>query len=323
MKFVELIRKYLPLWVATAISLALFVGYYYPKVKALTLAIPFFLFLMLYPMMIVLRVEDIGKAVKDLRLSFMGIFMNFLLSPPLGALWAYLIFRHLDPYISTGFILKIAVPCGGMVAAWTGYAKGKVESALIIMALSLILAIFLVPLWMWALARVYVQIDPFMIFQKMLIIIVLPLIAGIITRKSLVRKYGMNRYKSIAPFFPAASTCGMLLMVFTIISTGARLIVSNYHWVFLVILGIATLYPCLFILVILFSKVAHIDHGNCMALGYSVTAKNHAITIGVATTTFGGSLAVLPAAVAPVIQIPMMLLFLNLSGRIKRFLHPE
>ena len=53
-----------------------------------------------------------------------------------------------------------------MVTAWTGYARGKVETALIIVALSLLLAIPLVPFWMWLLARIYVSIDPFMILQK-------------------------------------------------------------------------------------------------------------------------------------------------------------
>jgi ACR3 family arsenite efflux pump ArsB len=40
----------------------------------------------------------------------------------------------------------------------------------------------------------------------------------------------------------------------------------------------------------------------------------------VATTAFGGTLAVLPAAVAPIIQIPTMLLYLNLSEKIEGFL---
>ena len=160
MKFAELIRKYLPLWVALDIALALIIGYYFPEVKAAKAAIPFFLFVMLYPMMITLRVEHIGKAFKSPKLLIMAVGMNFLITPLLGALWAYLIFRNADPYLTTGFILKVVVPCSGMVAAWTGYAKGKVESALVIVAVSLILAIFLVPVWMMALAGTYVPIDP-------------------------------------------------------------------------------------------------------------------------------------------------------------------
>jgi len=148
--------------------------------------------------------------------------------------------------------------------------------------------------------------------------------AGLATRKILVRKYGPKNYKQrVAPYFPAISTCGMLFMVFIIISTQAKLIMGNFQWMLLVILGIATLYPLLFGLAILFCKLARMDHGNGMALGYSVAAKNHAITIGIATTAFEGTLAVLPAAVAPLIQIPTMLLYLKLSERVRKFLHPK
>jgi len=109
-------------------------------------------------------------------------------------------------------------------------------------------------------------------------------------------------------------------MVFIIIASQARLVLANYQSVFLVLAAIASLYPLLFGAVVLFSRLAKVDHGDCMALGYSVTAKAHAITIGLATTAFAGTLAVLPAAVAPIIQVPIMLLFLKLSGRIERFL---
>jgi arsenite transporter len=321
MKFPEVMQKYLPLWAVAAISSALIIGYYFPGVKVLKPAIPFLLFLMLYPMMINLKVEDIKNALKNPKLFSIAVLMNFLLTPLLGALWTHVLFSHTDPYLAVGFILKVTVPCSGMVAAWTGYAEGRVESALVVVALSLIMAIFLVPFWMWVLAGIYVSVNPLMIFKKMLLIVVIPLLLGLVTRKILVRKYGIATYKKqVAPYFPAVSTCGMLPMVFIIISTQAKLIVANFQWIVLVVLGIGTLYPTLFILAILFSKMAHIDYGNGMALGYSVTAKNHAITIGIATTAFGGTLAVLPAAVAPIIQIPIMLLCLKLSNRIKTYL---
>ncbi len=321
MKLIEVIRKYLPIWVAFSILLALFIGYYEPEVRNLKLIIPFLLFLMLYPMMINLRVEDLSKALSNLKLVSIAIIMNFLFTPIMGAIWTHIFLKHTNPFLAIGFILKVTVPCSGMVTAWTGYAKGRIESALIIVALSLILAIFLVPLWMWILAGTYVTINPLIIFKKMLLIVVIPLIAGMSTRKLLIKKYGIKRYKqNIAPYFPAISTCGMLLMVFVIISSQAKLIISNIHWIILIIIGIATLYPLLFTIAIIIAKLLHIDYEDAMALGYSVTAKNHAITIGIATTTFGGTLAVLPAAVAPIIQIPVMLLYLNLSKKIKSFL---
>ena len=320
MRWAEAVRKFLPIWVAISISLALIIGYFYPEISKLKPLIPFFLFVMLYPMMINLKIEDVVKAAKSPKIISIALLMNFLLAPLLGALWAFILLRNTDPYLATGFILKIVVPCSGMVAAWTGYARGKVETALIIVALSLLLAIPLVPFWMWLLARIYVSIDPFMILQKIFFIIILPLIAGSITRKLLIRKIGMEKYRKISPDFPAVSTLGMLIMIFTIISTQARTIIPNFHYVSLVLLGIATLYPLNFLLVIFISKALRIGFGDCMALGYSVTAKNHAITIGIAVTAFHGTLAVLPAAVAPLLQMPIMLLFLHLSPKIEGFL---
>ena len=320
MRWAEAVRKFLPIWVAISISLALIIGYFYPEISKLKPLIPFFLFVMLYPMMINLKIEDVVKAAKSPKIISIALLMNFLLAPLLGALWAFILLRNTDPYLATGFILKIVVPCSGMVAAWTGYARGKVETALIIVALSLLLAIPLVPFWMWLLARIYVCIDPFMILQKIFFIIILPLIAGSITRKLLIRKLGMEKYRKISPDFPAVSTLGMLIMIFTIISTQARTIIPNFHYVSLVLLGIATLYPLNFLLVIFISKALRIGFGDCMALGYSVTAKNHAITIGIAVTAFHGTLAVLPAAVAPLLQMPIMLLFLHLSPKIESFL---
>ncbi len=316
MSWVEIISKYLPIWVAVSISFALIVGCYFPeKVSIFKPFIPLYLFIMLYPMMINLRIEDIIKVARKPKPIFLAIFMNFLISPLLAFLWTHLLFQS-TPYLAAGFILKIVVPCSGMVAAWTGYARGRVETALIIVALSLILAIFFIPFWMWILARIYIQIDPFMIFQKLILIVILPLIAGIATRKLLIHKVGMEGYRQIAQRFPAISTCGMLIMVFIIISTQASLIVPNFHYVLLVVFGIAILYPLNSLLVVLLSKILRFDYGDAIALVYSVTAKNHAITIGIAVTAFG-ALVALPAAVAPLIQIPIMLLILRLSSRLK------
>ncbi|MBW1801867.1 MAG: arsenic resistance protein [Deltaproteobacteria bacterium] len=322
-KFAEIVQKYLALWVAIVVCLALFIGYHFPAVKGLKKIIPLLLFFMLFPMMITLRIEDIARALKDLKLSVMAIFLNLLIVPLLGALWAHVLFRDTDPFLAAGFILKVAVPCSGMVAAWTGYARGKVESALLIVALSLILSIFFVPFWMWILAGVYVKVQPMTMFKSIFWIVVLPLAAGLLTRRALVRKYGKMTFVHMAPIFPFVSTCGMFVMQFTIIAPQARLIVSHFSWVILIFLGIATLYPIIFISTILLSRWARTGYGDGIALGYSVTSRAHAITIGIATTTFGGTLAVLPAAVAPIMQIFIMTTILMFSERIKKFIEKE
>jgi arsenite transporter len=319
-RFAEIISKYIALWVVLVVSLALMVGYHFPAVTVLKKIVPIILFFMLVPMMITLKVEDVTRALKDLKLSVISILVNFLIAPLLGALWAYLLFRNTDPFLAAGFILKVAVPCSGMVAAWTGFARGKVESALIIVALSLLLAVFFVPFWMWVLAGIYVKIDSLLMLKSILWIVILPLAAGLLTRKFLIKRYGKPFFSKMAPIFPFISTCGMFVMQFTIIAPQAKLIVSNLSWVLLIFFGIATLYPVIFGSTILLSKWAQTGYGDGIALGYSVTARAHAITIGIATTTFGDTLAILPAAVAPIVQILIMTVILKFSKQIEFFL---
>jgi len=185
--FQQALSKYLPAWVGFDLALALAVGWVWPDVAWLERLIPLFLLVMLYPMMINLRVEAIGRALKSPRLLLAAVAMNFVLTPLMGFAWAEMFFRETDSYLISGFILKTLVPDSGMVAAWTGYARGRVESALVIVAVSLLLSVVLVPVWMWALAGAYVTINPLVILKNMLLIVVLPLAAGRITRKGLIR----------------------------------------------------------------------------------------------------------------------------------------
>ena len=318
----SVISKYLPLWVGLDIAVAITVGYLFPEVAVLEHLVPFLLFLMLYPMMVNLRIEEVGKAFKHPKMLLAALVLNFLVTPLLGWVWAHFFFSDTDSFLTAGFILKTLIPGSGMVAAWTGYARGKVGSALVIVAVSMLLSLLMVPFWMWLLAGAYVVIEPLVIFRAMGIIVVAPLLAGVLTRRYIIRRWGQDKFKTMAPVFPVLSTCSLLPMLFIIISFQAVMIVENMWWMLLVITAIASMYSVLFLLGVGFAKVTGMDYGDAMAMSYSVTAKAHAITIGVAATVFGGTLAVLPAAVAPVIQVPLMMAILKSSGRVEKFLSP-
>jgi ACR3 family arsenite transporter len=321
--FAIIMTKYLPLWVGLDILLAIVVGYLFPAVSGLEHLVPLLLFLMLYPMMVTLRIEEVGKALKHPKLLGAALLLNFVVTPLLGWLWGHIFFSGTNSYLTAGFILKTLIPGSGMVAAWTGYARGKVGSALVIVAVSLLLSLVMVPFWMWVLAGAYVTIEPLVIFRAMGLIVVAPLLAGVLTRRYAVRRWGQAKFQERAKVFPVISTCAMMPMLFIIVSFQAVMIVQNLWWMLLVIVAIGSMYPLLYMAAIVFAKMSGVDYGDAVAMGYSVTAKAHAITIGVAATVFAGTPAVLPAAVAPVIQVPLMLAILKTSNRVERYLSPR
>ena len=317
MKFFAILRKYLPLFVLIDIGLALIIGYHNPTLfKALKPWTPVPLFFMLYPMMINFRIENAAKALRNPKVALAALVINFVISPPLAALFAWLFFRHSDPYLIAGFILKVTVAGSGMVAAWTGFAKGRVETALTIVAAGLILVIVAVPFWMVVLVGQIVPVDVGLMIKQLALIVVLPLLAGVLTRRFILRRYGLPTYKKIQPVLPAISSLGMYAIVFIAVGMQAHNIISEPTIILRLIPAIAILYSLLFVLAIAYAKVAHLDYGDAIAIGYSTTAKNHAITLALAITAFGG-LAVLPAAFAPIVQIPLMIIILRLAPWLK------
>ena len=78
-KVQQFFEKNLLYMIAVSIGLGIAYGLYSPQgAMALKPLVPATLFLMLYPMMIGIQVEQIGKAAKNSRLILLAVFLNFL-----------------------------------------------------------------------------------------------------------------------------------------------------------------------------------------------------------------------------------------------------
>lgn len=319
-KLSKFLQKWMPVLVLVVILSALFFGYlYHQKTVWLKNIILPAMMVMLIPMMMGLVIEELKLVAKDRKILFLAVLMNFIISPLLAFFWAKLFFNNLDPKFIAGWILKLTMPCSAMMVAWTGLAKGKTETALVIQVFSFILAIMFVPLWMTILAHSYVAIPAFFIIKKIFLIIVVPMIVGISLRELLIKKIGEEDFKKeVKPFLPPLSTLGMYVIIFSAISQEAKVIFENLHLIWILFLSILIVYPLLFILSIFLSRKLKIKYENAIALGYSTTAKNHGITLAIAFSTFGG-LSILPAAFAPILQIPLMMEIYHLSPKIKTY----
>lgn len=165
----------------------------------------------------------------------------------------------------------------------------------------------------------YVHVDFLSIMEKVLIIIVLPLIIGVSLRELLLRKVGeIDFNKEIKPFLPPLSTIGMYFIVFIVIALEAQIILSNLNLIVTLVISIFSVYSSLFFISIIVSKKLGISYENAIAIGYSTTAKNHGITIALAFTAFGG-LAILPPAFTPILQVVLMMAIYYASPRIRNY----
>ena len=273
------------------------------------------LFVMLYPMMIGLRIEEVGKAAANLKLISLSMLFNFILSPLLAAGLAYL-FLHDRPDFAVGLILTGVVPCAGMVAGWTGYAKGNVALALVIVALSLLLSIIMIPIWMPILAGVYVDLNALAMFKNVLITVLVPLILGDLTRRMIIRPKGMETFGQIKPILPGTSMLGMYMIVFISMALEANNVIKHPQYFLIVLVPLTFLYAIMFSGSVLFSKLARFSYEDMIAFSYGVAGKNISIALALATIFFS-PMTVLVLALKPIIQISFMTIFLRISPWLK------
>ena len=320
-KAAKVIESNLVLFVLLSIVAGVTFGWAYPATaKGLQSYTTVTLFIMLYPMMIGLRIEEVGKALMNLKLIGLSTLFNFVVSPLLAALLAYL-FLHDRPDFAVGLILTGTVPCAGMVAGWTGYAKGNVALALVIVALSLLVSIVMIPIWMPVLAGVYVHIDALGMFKEILLAVVVPLILGDLTRRAIIRIWGAEGFKEIKPILPGISMLGMYIIVFISMALEANNVLRNPRYFLIILIPLAFFYAILFSGAVLFSRWMKFNYADMVAFAYGVAGKNISIALALATIFFS-PLTVLVLALKPIIQIGFMATFLRLGPRMQKWFLP-
>ena len=315
------LQKYLPLIIFVDLLVAMAVGSRYPDlVHSLKPLIPYGMMLMLVPIMMGIAIRELKQIATDKKVILIAVLINFVLSPLVAYLWAELFFASLDPKFIAGWILKLTVPCSGMMVAWTGLSGGKTETALIVQVLSFLVAIVAIPFWLTVLAGKFVVIDFWFIAQQIFWIIVLPMIVGIGAREGLIiPKYGKEVFnKDIKPFLPPLASIAMFFVIFVAVSGEAVLILNNLNLFWILAASVFVVYPLLFLGSIFVSKQFGLSYEYGIAIGFGTTAKNHGITLALATTTFGG-LSVLPPSVVPMFQVLLMLGIWKLSPWVKRY----
>lgn len=189
--------------------------------------------------------------------------------------------------------------------------------ALVITVLSLLAGIFLIPVWMLALADAYVPVNALGMLKTILMAIVVPLILGNMTRIGLVKWKGQKQFIALKPVFPAISALGMYSVFFISMSAEAVTLVRHPEYLLIIALPLVILYTILFLAAILCARIGKMNYADMVALTYGVGGKNISIALALAVLFFS-PLTVMIIAVKPLVQVLFMAGFFRFSVRLKK-----
>lgn len=166
--------------------------------NTLAIGIVLGLFLMMYPCMTNVRINDLSKAFRSRKQLAIVFFFNFAIAP----FWMLILansFLQSGSDLHTGLILYGLAPCIAMVIVFTFLAQGNNALALVLVAINSIMQMIFIPVYAYLLLG-RVGFDVLVVGESVILYLGLPLLAGFLTRKYGVQKWGEEKFENIREY---------------------------------------------------------------------------------------------------------------------------
>ncbi|MGM1028691.1 MAG: bile acid:sodium symporter family protein [Actinomycetota bacterium] len=233
-----------------------------------------------------LQPVDFTVIAKKPRAFVVGVVAQYVIMP-LTALGLALAFQ-LPPELLVGVVLVGSAPGGTASNVMVYLAKGDTALSVAMTTASTLLAPVLTPLLVLWLAGSYLPVDAWGLFQTIILIVLLPVIAGVVLRMLLPKVV-----RAILPWLPLVSVAGITLVVLAVVAGSAATILSVGLIVALVVIlhnGVG------YGLGFLAAKAVGLDESARRAVAIEVGMQNSGLAAGLARTHFTPESA-LPAAI--------------------------
>jgi len=306
------LSKHLVVLIPLAMLLGLVAGIMFDLAFAKSLILPLTM-LMVYPMLVNFRPAQ-ALSMKDSKAVGLAMVLDFVALPLVAWGLAMIFFRD-QPGLYVGMVLAGLFPTSGMTISWTGFAKGNVAAAVKMTVIGLIAASLLAPFYLSVFAGKVVPVDILGVVQTVLLVVGVPMVAGVLTRVALTRRYGSERFmRDIAPVFPGLSTIGVLAIVFVAIGLKAKMIVSEPELILVVAVPLVLFYGINYAASTFLGR-ALLPRGDAIAVVYGTVMRNLSIALGIAVAQFGPEAALL-LALAYIVQVQSAAWYVKATDRV-------
>ena len=203
-----------------------------------------------------------------------------------------------------------------MAIAATGLAKGNTELATILVAIQFILALAISPLWISLFGSAYhVPFPMFIIIETLVIIVVIPMLVGYATKSTIKRKGGDAAISKARSSLPSVSFLALFTMIFLIFMEQGHLIILQWQSVMVTFVPLILYYSITILLLTVLDLIFKVKYRDHMAIVFGTVGKNEGTAMAIALAG-GIGLGAVPAAIAPLIQVPLLATYLKFHWKV-------
>ncbi|MBL4916921.1 ACR3 family arsenite efflux transporter [Szabonella alba] len=331
----SLFERWLTLWVALCILAGLVLGNLVPglfgalaglEYASVNLVVALLIWAMVWPMMIAIdfgALKDVGKRPRGLVITLV---INWLVKPFTMAALAVLFFNHvfaglIDParapeYIA-GLILLGAAPCTAMVFVWSQLTKGDPNYTLVQVSVNdLIMVVAFAPIVAFLLGVTDISVPWETLILSVVLYIVIPLIAGALTRRVLMARGGLSAVEDFTARIKPVSVIGLLLTVVLLFGFQGQVIIAQPLLIALIAVPIVIQSYGIFALGYAWAWAWRLPHRVAAPCALIGTSNFFELAVAVAIGLFGlNSGAALATVVGVLVEVPVMLSLVAYANR--------
>lgn len=218
----------------------------------------------------------------------------------------------------TGAVLLGAAPCTAMVFVWSHLTKGNPAYTVLQVATNdLIILILFTPIVGFLLGVGGVQIPWDTLILSVVLFVVIPLVAGILTRISIIKNKGEEYFnKSFIPKFNKLTVVGLLLTLTIIFSFQGDVIIKNPLHILLIAIPLIIQTFLVFFIAYLASKAMKLQHNIAAPAGMIGASNFFELSVAVAIALFGPTSPVALATIVGVlVEVPVMLTLVKIANK--------
>ena len=255
--------------------------------------------------------------------------VNWLIKPftmyGFAYLFLFVVFRNaIAPELATqylaGAVLLGAAPCTAMVFVWSTLVHGNPAYTVVQVATNdlIILAAF-VPIVRFLLGVSKVSVPYRTLFVSILLFVVIPLAAGILTRLFVTRRRGRDYLENVFVHrFDHVTTAGLLLTLVIIFCSQSEVILANPLHIVLIAVPLILQTFFIFGIAYLACRVLKLPFDIAAPAGMIGASNFFELAVAVAVALFGTtSPAALATTVGVLTEVPVMLTLVRIANATK------
>jgi len=337
-------ERYLTLWVFICMVIGVLIGVYLPAIPQflgnfeyanVSVPVAILIWLMIYPMMLKVDFKSIKKVGENPRGLIITWVTNWLIKPftmyAIAAFFFFIVFKKwITPDLATqylaGAVLLGAAPCTAMVFVWSHLTRGNPAYTVVQVATNdIIILVGFVPIVAFLLGMSNITIPWTTLFLSVILFVVIPLAAGIISRTLITKNKGLEYFeKAFIPKFSNVTITGLLLTLIIIFSFQGRTIIENPFNIILIAVPLIIQTFLIFFIAYFWSKAWKLTHDIAAPAGMIGASNFFELAVAVAISLFGlGSGAALATVVGVLVEVPVMLQLVRIANGTRSWFRPS